>query len=111
MASKGKPDHVERVYDDFVEVVCGDPRRQKRLMTLGAERRLMKGKRWILRFDPDQQLATLFQTLRNMQVVFAGGDSVRPPSAVYEDLRENGLLNGTFVEMVERAGEVKTVER
>jgi len=54
---------------------------------------------WILDFDGDQQLASLSARLSSEGVLFAGGLAGWPPAAIFEDLRDKGLLQGSFKEV------------
>jgi hypothetical protein len=107
-----KTDYVDRVYDDFVEVVCYDERRQSKLTAMGGEKRLKRGHKWIFRYGSEAELAGLLARMRDIGLGFIGGDKTRHPCAVCECLREKGLFQGKFTELVRHTeGKFKSVER
>ncbi|HEU0295798.1 MAG TPA: hypothetical protein VFR47_23875 [Anaerolineales bacterium] len=54
---------------------------------------------WIIDFGDDNDLATKLQALNKMGVLFVGEPSGWPPAAIFTDLRERKLLEGTFKEI------------
>jgi hypothetical protein len=104
-------DYVVSVYDDFVEVICRNDLCQKRLAKLGAEKRLKHGNRWVLRFTCQEDLAKVLKSLRELNFAFARSDSGSCPAGIYECLREKGLLEGKFVELLSEGGKKTTTER
>ena len=53
----------------------------------------------VVTFD-ETSTARLLELLRDHGVAFAGGSSGRPPAEAFADLRERGLVQGTFDEIV-----------
>jgi hypothetical protein len=49
------------------------------------------------------ELPVLLERLRDAGVAFVGGSSGWPPAAVFEDLRDRGLVSGLYEEIVFRA--------
>ena len=110
----GKKKHPENV----VVLILGDEIRIKNVSdsgeevvrSLGGVKRIEgKAQYWLLRSSGDPELATLLSKLRDHGFVFAGGASGWPPAAVFEDLREKGLIRGSFQEVLWSGPGVYTV--
>jgi hypothetical protein len=54
---------------------------------------------WIIPFGDDNDLAQDLQFLNKLGVLFAGEPSGWAPAAIFEDLRERKLLDGSFKEI------------
>jgi hypothetical protein len=56
-------------------------------------------KLWDLPYRSDQQLAEILIALRDAGYPFLGEEHGWPPTAIFEDLRDKGLLSGPFREI------------
>jgi hypothetical protein len=92
------PDRVERVQRGRVHVLCHSGSKKKVLRDLGARRTLLPWK-WRIGFAGRGELAVVMSALRDADLAFEGGPGW-PPSAVFQDLRDAGLVHGTCLEVV-----------
>jgi hypothetical protein len=88
-----EPGYVAEVGDGFVAVVViGDVR--PKLAEIA--RRDFASGRWIIPFRNREELAAVFKRLREWKFLFAHWEHGWPPGAVFEQLREEGLLAGGY---------------
>lgn len=71
----------------------------KELRSLGARRRLWVPRECQFRYSSRENLGQILETLRDAGYAFVGGPGGWPPAAVFEELREKGLVKGPFVEL------------
>lgn len=76
----------------------------ERLRALGGRRKLLNRHQWVIGTEGDVELAGLLAALRDLGVAFAGGQGW-PPSAQFERLRDAGLIDGPYLEVVWRGPE------
>jgi hypothetical protein len=69
------------------------------LLSLGGHSVIEGGEIWTIPYQGEEQLARLLDQLNRMGVLLAGGSAGWPPSAIFEDLRQKGLLHGSFKEV------------
>ena len=69
------------------------------LKKLGVKRRFFKRNVWILSYKDEQELSSCLTALRNAKCLFSGGHGWSP-SAIFQQLRDKGLLSGKFKEIV-----------
>lgn len=62
----------------------------------GSEKQLRKGFVWVLKYTDDASLGHLLGKLRDMGFLFMDEPGGWPPSAVFDVLREKGLVHGKF---------------
>ena len=73
----------------------------EQLHALGARRKLLSRHRWVLGWEDDKGLAVVLAALRDLGFAFAGGQGW-PPAAQFERLRELGMVEGPYLEVVWR---------
>ena len=60
----------------------------------GSEKQLRKGIGWVLKYADDASLGRLLGELRDMGFLFMDEPAGWPPSAIFDALRKNGLVQG-----------------
>ena len=53
-----------------------------------------------MKYSTEKELAIIFSKLRDIGFTFSGGEAGWPPAAIFEELRDRGLLQGKFVEIM-----------
>lgn len=76
----------------------------EQLQALGARRKLFNRRRWVIGSEGEEDLATVLTALRDLGVAFAGGLGW-PPAAQFERLRDAGMVEGPYLEVVWRGPE------
>ena len=97
-----EPCFVEGVQNRRITIACRDRAHVSVLKQLGGARSVF-GHRWRLRAETDEELARMLAALRDNEFAFAGATSGWPPAEVFSEMRERGLLDGAFAEIVWRA--------
>jgi hypothetical protein len=82
--------YVEAVLESEVTVTCRASDLVQQLLNLGASKTATGVS---LRYDSQQELASLFTALQQLGVPFSEGPGW-PPSDVFQHLREQGLVSG-----------------
>jgi hypothetical protein len=96
--------YVSAINKDRVFIDNPSPRLRQELGHLGGE--FSKDPRdnsdtWAIDVSGGEKgIATLFDTLRNHDVLFGGDHSGWPPAAIFDLYREKGLLSGPFREII-----------
>ena len=80
-------------------IESSDASLKKFLKKIGCKRKFFKRNIWVLSYANEQQLTIYLDELRKENFLFSGGQGW-PPSAVFQKLRERGLLAGTVKEVV-----------
>ena len=93
-------EYVSSAQDGLVQVVGAQQNHHQQLKGLGGRQALINRHKWTIPFSSDHELAQTFSSLRDMGFAFGGSPSGWPPSAIFEDLRDKGLLEGKFIEVV-----------
>jgi hypothetical protein len=62
----------------------------------GREKQLREGIAWVLKYTDDASLGRFLGKLRDIGFLFVEAPGGWPPSAVFETLRERGLVQGEF---------------
>lgn len=81
---------VEAVLANEITVACRTPQLVEKLLGLGAFRTAMGVS---LSYSSQQELASALTALQQLEVPFSEGQGW-PPSAVFQHLREQGLVSG-----------------
>lgn len=93
-------DYVVSVQDGLIKVVCSSRACRDTVRGLGG-RRSWLGQHWKIPCTAENvEIARIFGELRKGGVAFAGGTSGWPPSEIFRDLRDKGVLTGPFFEVV-----------
>jgi hypothetical protein len=95
-----KVSFVESVSDSDVVVVCRNPATENQLKVMGGKQTLLPPRKWKIPYASEEQLASVLSTLRDAQIAMAGSLEGWPPSAVFQQLRDNGKLAGKFTEIM-----------
>jgi hypothetical protein len=101
-------DYVASILGESVQVVYSSPAVQKALVSAGAIH--VEG-RVELKFKSKQQLASALQTLQQLGILFVDEPAGWPPAAVFQQLREEGLVFGTIGAISWRAPDAPVVRR
>jgi len=92
---------VDMIQSDRVQLSEGrEGAGHRALRALGGRRVALTPWIWTFRAPDERALASLLGGLRDLGVVFLGVDKGWSPGDVFEDLRERGLLDGPFDEIV-----------
>ncbi|WP_115043109.1 MULTISPECIES: hypothetical protein [Xanthomonas] len=83
--------HVSAVLDQHVHVICDSALRQRLLM-----RGSSMQDRISLSFKGSEELAEILSLLQSLQIPFADAPAGWPPAAVFAQLRDRGLVQGTI---------------
>jgi len=67
---------------------------------MGAKAHMLARAKLTFTYKSNDQLAEILAGLRDLSFCFVGGGSGWPPAAVFENLREKGLVVGKFLEVV-----------
>ena len=94
------PSYVSWVFDNHVEVICFERHLTPQLKGLGGKRRLLQRHRWAIRHAGERSLADTLAALRDTGLALVGGPAGWPPGAIFEHLREKGLVRGGYREIV-----------
>ena len=89
--------HVEHVQGGLVRVNATDPASRELVRSLGASGSLLGRDSFTLPYDSDEALARLLTVLRDAGFALGHQAHGWPPSAIFEDLRDRGLVSGTFL--------------
>ena len=89
-----EPDHVESVLADLVVVQCAEPAHEPTLRALGASLAGFTRGCWQIPAPSPAHLAHVLTALRELGLPFADAPHGWPPAAVFEHLREQGLVSG-----------------
>ena len=89
------PDHVAIVSGKLVSVRCADSGATRAALPSVTGCRTGSGFLEIS-FESDQELASIFASLRDAGVAFVHVPHGWPPAAEFERLREKGLLSGSY---------------
>jgi hypothetical protein len=92
--------YVSWIGNGRIDMVCREPALRRQLKLLGGKRRLLRRSSWILAYENEMKLAETLSALRDLGLAFVGGVSDWPPSAVFSDLRNKGLLHGDHQELL-----------
>ncbi len=104
-----KRDKVSAVLADEVIVRCSTRQSLKFVRALGGSRTILRRSKWRLPYDDESELAELMSSLRDAGFAFGGAPHGWPPAAVFAHLREKGLIEGRYVEVVSTGdGEILT---
>ncbi|HEX9885247.1 MAG TPA: hypothetical protein VGA70_02120 [Longimicrobiales bacterium] len=93
------PSHVRSVMGDDVEVHAATATDARLLRALGGRRGLLFRRTFIFRCPDQPSLAAPFVRLRDGGIAFATAPHGWPPGGIFEQLRDDGLLSGSFVEV------------
>lgn len=104
-----EPAHVAFVGDGRVVVTAAPPAIEPLLRSLGGK---PTADGWSVSYEGDEQLARRLVFLRNLGLPFSGAPHGWPPAEVFADLRERGLVSGSFLEITwARPGQHTSRER
>lgn len=70
------------------------------MKSLGGKRAPLSRTKLRLRYCSEDELASYLVSLSNAGIAMAGAIAGRPPSAIFQELRDKGKLAGKFVEVV-----------
>lgn len=92
---------VEYILGGEITIMCDDRDHRDFLKRLGATKQFFR-QIWTLKYSSDEELAQLLSALRDHGYALVNAPSGWPPGAVFEDLRERGLVSGDYEEIVWR---------
>lgn len=95
-------DYVSSVQAKEVVVVCRTHNLRRLLRQTGGRREFLRPSRWRVQYANENELASALTSLRDAGFAFSGAPAGWPPAAVFEHLRERGLVSGRFTEVVWR---------
>ena len=94
------PPNVSLISTDTIRIENVSDNLLDSLKNLGAKESTTNNEAvWIIHFGDDNDLAEKLQLLNQLGVLFAGEPSGWPPAAIFEDLRERKLVDGSFNEI------------
>ena len=94
------PPNVSLISTDTIRIEDVSNNLLDSLKNLGAiESAIYNEAVWIIHFGDDNDLAEKLQLLNRLGVLFVGEPFGWPPAAIFEDLRERKLLDGSFKEI------------
>ena len=96
--SQASHNYVSQIGGNHLVLHCEDSELDQKVRELGASH-LISGD-WNFGFGDKSGLASLLVALRDLGFGFVGGPAGWPPAAVFEELRDNGLLTGQYEEVV-----------
>ena len=88
--------YISQVLGNKILAHCSDKAASDVLHAMGASRKLFYRSRFELDAESKEALARSLESLRDEGFLFAAGSSGWPPSAVFEHLRDEGLVKGTI---------------
>ncbi len=89
--------YVSVVLDDRVRVEGVTLEVARELERLGAKAKMVRnGAVWELEFRDFEELGALLGQLRDLGILFSDAPDGWPPAAVFEDLRDQRLVTGSF---------------
>jgi hypothetical protein len=91
--------YVGNITESKIEVVCADPLAVRTVRSLGGRQALLFFGGWSLHYSSKRELAAHLAALRDARFAMAGGPAGWPPAAIFEEIRAEGKLVGTFVEI------------
>jgi len=104
-------EHKQLSPQNYVSLVLGEEIRVNHvtanvarwLEAIGARECIVNGELvWVVKADDEQALGEMMGQLRDMGVLFAGGPAGWPPAEVFDYLREKGVIEGEFQEVLWR---------
>lgn len=103
MATKGvvmndKLSYATAVFNRDIVIRCNDKSKYKFLKSIEA-RRFLFGSTWYVHYRDDSELASYFNKLREAGFLFSYDQHGWGPSAIFQYLREKGLLQGMYTEI------------
>jgi len=103
------PSHVRAIVGDEVRIETSEPAHGQLLRELGARRSFVGGYFTLLCQDPVSLMEALL-ALRDAGFAFAAAPHGWPPAAIFEQMRDDGLVDGPFLEITWGTGgpEVRT---
>lgn len=90
-------DYVSSIQESRVFIENVSATLKDNLLEIGGH---SSGNRWVFEAGNEKNLAALLGTLRDYGVLFMGASYGWPPSAVFEHLRDKGLLTGNYRELI-----------
>ena len=94
------PPNVSLISTDTIRIENVSNNLLDSLKNLGAKENTINNEAvWSIHFGDDNDLAEKLQQLNKLGVLFAGEPSGWPPAAIFEDLRERKLVDGSFKEI------------
>lgn len=93
------PPYVRRADADEIEVACVDPATARRLSALGFGAQAGDDSVWVLTAADAADKARVLGALRDAGLPFGRGREWSP-AEVFEELRDQGLVQGRFCEIV-----------
>jgi hypothetical protein len=91
-------DYVESILGLLVVIRCNSSSARELMSSLRFQRDWLST-RWTQKFNSEEDLAVALNALRDGGILFAGGPSGWPPSAIFAHYRERGLCQGSFREI------------
>lgn len=99
-----QPDnYIDLILDTRVRVRNATTPVAQALARAGGQQTLLDGAMvWELRAASETELAALLEQLRDMGVLFVNEAAGWPPAAIFANLRERGLVHGSYQELTWR---------
>jgi len=90
-----EPSHIAEILGAVVLIRVRDNSTRRLVRNLGGTRRLFPTRTWRINYEDEKELVSILVSLRDGGVPFGSGRQW-PPSDVFEDLREKGLVAGKY---------------
>jgi len=90
-----EPSHIAEILGAVVLIRVTDKSTRRLVRNLGGFRQLFPTRTWGINYEDEKRLASILVSLRDSGVPFSSGRQW-PPSDVFEDLREKGLVAGKY---------------
>jgi hypothetical protein len=95
-------DHVKDIDESMILIEVASHEIQSSVQEMGAARARMLGHTWRIAYTDNNDLAAKLSKLRDLGLPFLGGPSGWPPAAVVAEFRDQGLMTGSYREIIWR---------
>lgn len=92
--------YVRSFENNVVDINCADHERTKFLKSIGAKRRFLSKKGWVIEVTADYSVWKIFALLRDQGFLFSYDEHGWGASDLFRYYREKGLLEGGFDEVL-----------
>ena len=96
---KNKVCYVRSILSKEITILCNDSKKTKFLRSIQGKRRFLVSSEWVIRYSSNEDLAKIFEKLRNEGFLFSYDQHGWGPSDLFKHYREQGLLTGKFKEI------------
>lgn len=101
LRKKAPKNYVTLIQDETIRVENVSSEFESLLLSLGGQKEKLEDKSvWILRATDDSAIGKVLGKLRDCGAVFESSPGGWPPAAVFSNLRDQGLIQGEFQEVI-----------